>query len=135
MKLLVRAVLVVPGRVGPELALHGAEPEWNQDASGALGLQRADDSLDDRDAPLLADGTEPREDAVPPAPFTEDRAVELLALVGDDVPRASSGQRRPRTRYLPEDGARQRTSSEVSLIRKPSGRRTGCAQVADGATS
>ena len=84
-------MLVVPGRVPGELAAHRVEPVRDENASRALGLHRADEALDHRDAAVLADRPVPWLDASPPAPGLEGPAEELLPLVADDVARGRAG--------------------------------------------
>jgi hypothetical protein len=68
----VRALGVVPGRVGVELAPEGDTDERHdrQEAS-AFVLHRPDEPLDDGDASVLADGAQAVGDAVTPEPGDE----------------------------------------------------------------
>ena len=66
---LVRTVLVVPEDVGVDLAAHGGEPHQEDgEPVEQLGLQRAEEALDDGDAAALADGAEARTDPTAAAP-------------------------------------------------------------------
>ena len=81
----VRAAGVVPGGDCIGFRTHLPEVQRNEDTSESLVLQRADESLDDGDAAVLADGAETRLDLASLAPTLEPSAPELLALVADDV--------------------------------------------------
>jgi len=80
----VRSIVVVPGRVAGQFAAHCGQPMRNEHPSRALGLHRADEALEDRDAAVHSNGAKPRSDVSPPAPSLEAAAKELLALVRDD---------------------------------------------------
>ena len=82
-----RAECVVPLDVYRQFPPHIAKPHRNDHGSDALGLQGADETFDDRDAPISADGPEARPDAAASAPTAESATIELRAAIGDQVPR------------------------------------------------
>ncbi len=81
-----RSVPVVPVDVQQQLMLEGCEAEGDEDRPRTLVLHRADESLEDPEAAVLADGTEPLLDATMPTPRAELVGGELRALIGDEVP-------------------------------------------------
>ena len=82
----VRPLRVEPGDVVVELAAERGSCQWNdRQQARALVLHRLDESLDDREASVLADGAEALLDAVTSAPGSELGRGELRAMVGDDV--------------------------------------------------
>lgn len=83
----VRTGLVVPAKERVEFTPQVLPAQGDCDAAEAFVFERSDESLDDGDAAVLADGAEARPDAVASAPGLEPRAPELTALVGDDVSR------------------------------------------------
>ena len=83
-----RLIAVVPAGPERKLMLKAGKPIGDHDdPSCALGLERADQPLDDGGAAVLAEGTEPMADAPPPAPTPEGARRELDASIRDEVRR------------------------------------------------
>jgi hypothetical protein len=59
--------------------------KWHQNDAHALVLECQDESFDERNAPVLANGAEARREALAITPVLERITPELLALVADDV--------------------------------------------------
>jgi hypothetical protein len=72
-------------KVESEFASHSIQPQRDENPARALVLHRAHEPFHDRDAPVLADGTEARSDTLASAPLLERFAPELTTLVADDV--------------------------------------------------
>ena len=81
----VRAILVIPIGKQLKLSAEGLAAKWHEDDARTLALQAQDESLDNRDAAVLANGTESGCDAFEIAPAFEHVTPELLALVADHV--------------------------------------------------
>lgn len=86
----VRSLAVVPGGEGLQLPQEGGETEGDENPPGALVLQRSDQPLHDRNAPVLANGTEALADLVATAPATEAGGD---AVCDSDQPRAARSSR------------------------------------------
>ena len=86
----VRATLIVPVRETRELLAERVRTKWHQNDAHAFVLQRQDESLDERNTPVLANGAKAGCDPVGVTPIIEQLAPELLALVRDDVFRFST---------------------------------------------
>jgi hypothetical protein len=97
-----RAVLIVPSRVGIELDLdRGVREGHDADAAETFLLHRAPRPLDEGDRAALAERTEARLCAMPSAPV-EVLALKLRSLIGNDVGRrALRIARRRRVRRRP----------------------------------
>ena len=80
-----RTVALVPRGVQRDLALELGEMVRDEDAPRALVLRRADEALDDHEAPVPADRPEALLDSSPTAPTAKRRRDELLAVVRDEV--------------------------------------------------
>ena len=65
--------------------------QWHQNDTHASVLERQDESLDERNAPVLANGAEAGCDPLAITPVLERAAPELLALVADDGFRGDTG--------------------------------------------
>ncbi len=78
-------VQVVPSRITRYFLTHRIEFERYQDTTRTFGLHRSKESLDDRDAALSSDRTEPWSDTLVPAPSLECVTEELAALVSDHM--------------------------------------------------
>ena len=65
--------------------------KWHQNHARAFVLETQDESFNERDTPVLANGTEAGCDSLAITPLLEYAAPELLALVGDDVFRGGAG--------------------------------------------
>ena len=87
----VRPMLVEPGDPLIGVSAERTLPQRHDDPPEALVFESADEPLDDRDAAVLADGTETRADLASLAPSLEPFAPELRALVADDVLGRSPG--------------------------------------------
>ena len=107
-EILVRPVFVVPVKVAEKLFAHAIAPQRDHDAARALGLEGANEALEDGGACVHAHGAEARPDASALAPGPESVAAELPALVADEVVRLG---RRARLR----DGRAGRWNSFGSL--------------------
>jgi hypothetical protein len=59
--------------------------KWHQNDAHAFVLEREDESFDERNAPVLANGAETGRDPLAITPGLERIAPELLALVADNV--------------------------------------------------
>ncbi len=79
-----RANEVVPFHEAQEFNPHIAESERQKDAPRAFFLHGSDEAFDDGNAPMHADGSKPRRDAMERTPFAE-VVAELRALIGDRV--------------------------------------------------
>ena len=65
--------------------------KWHENDARTAVLERQDESFNDRDTAVLANGTEAGCDSVAITPILEHAAPELLALVADDVFRCGTG--------------------------------------------
>src|SRR5271166_1520213 len=82
----VRSVAIVPVAEQAELSDKGSVSQGNQrQQAHALGLERADEALDHRDAPLLANGAETLADVAALAPAPQTTADELRPLIAHQV--------------------------------------------------
>jgi len=81
---LMGAVVVEPGRVAAQLVPHRGELQRHENPSRALSFHRAHEPFEDRDARVLADGSEAKPYAAAAAPGLEGLAEELATLVRDD---------------------------------------------------
>jgi hypothetical protein len=86
---IMRPMPVVPVDVEPELASKRVASVGDKQSTRALFLHRSDQSLDDGDAAVLADGAEALPDAPTPAPLPEPLVSELRPTVRDQMPRTS----------------------------------------------
>jgi len=59
--------------------------KWYQNDAHAFVLERQDESLDERNAPVLTNGAEARREPLAITPVLERITPELLTLVADDV--------------------------------------------------
>ncbi len=85
MKRGVRATLIVPVCKIRELPVERGRTKWHQNDAYAFVLERQDESLNEHDTSVLANGAKAGCDPVVVTPIFEQVAPELLALVGDDV--------------------------------------------------
>jgi hypothetical protein len=83
-------MLVVPVDVQGKLSTQVSTPIRDEQPTSALALDRSDQALDDCDAAVLADGSEPLTDPATTTPSIKVLVAELLALVGDQVGRRLS---------------------------------------------
>jgi hypothetical protein len=86
----VRATLIVPVRETRELLAERVRTKWHQNDSHAFVLDRQDESFNERNTPVLANGAKAGCDPLAVTPIREHRAPELLALVADDIFRVST---------------------------------------------
>ena len=106
-KCLMRTIPVVPGLEGQQLGLHRGIGVGDDQATRAVALQRLDQTFDERDAAVLADGPETLLDAESFDPCLERVGPELPALVRDQMPRAHLGlteDAREESTYRPRRG-------------------------------
>jgi hypothetical protein len=65
--------------------------KWHQNHACTFVLQAQDESFNERDTPMLANGAEAGCDPLAITPILEHAAPELLALVANDVFRGGTG--------------------------------------------
>ena len=65
--------------------------KWHQNDARTLVLETQDESFNECDTSMLANGTEAGCDSLAITPILEHAAPELLALVADDVFRGGTG--------------------------------------------
>ena len=87
----VRATLIVPVRKKRKLPVEYLAAKWHEDPASAFVLETQDESFNERDTPVLANGAEAGCDPFAITPILEHAAPELLALVADDVFRGDTG--------------------------------------------
>jgi len=87
----VRSILVEPVTVPPELPTERLAAKWYDDDSRTFVLEAQNESFNERDTPVLANGTEAGFDPIAVTPILEHATPELLALVADDVFRGGTG--------------------------------------------
>ena len=81
-----RPVCVVPGNIEVKLAIERAAPERDyRKQARAFSFERADESLHDGNAALLADGAKPLADAIRTAPAYKALTIKLPATVSDQM--------------------------------------------------
>jgi hypothetical protein len=85
-----RAILIVPVHKIRQLLAERLLAKWYDNNACTFLLETQDESLNNRDTPVLADGAEAGCDPVAFTPTLEHVAPELLALVTDDVFRGSA---------------------------------------------
>ena len=83
----VRATLIVPVRETSELLAERVRTKWHQNDAHAFVLERQDESLDERNASVLANGAKAGCDPVVVTPVLERITPELFALVAGDIVR------------------------------------------------
>ena len=76
---------VVPADHGDQFLPHSPDVQRNQDPPEPFGFQTPDEPLDHGDTAVLSNGAESRPDLAATAPAFEALALELAALVADDV--------------------------------------------------
>ncbi len=81
---------VVPTHEEHKLLAEPIPSERNLDSPSALALHRSEEPLDDRDAPMLADGAVAHLDPPPPTPLPEALTEEHRFLVADEMTGRSS---------------------------------------------
>ena len=84
-------MLVVPDHEERQLTPKLIALIRNNQLSRALALDRSNQPLDDGDAPVLANRTEPLADAAATAPCSEFAIGELRALIRDEMSRLDFG--------------------------------------------
>ena len=80
-----RAILIVPVHKKRKFLVEGFLAKWYDDDAGTFLLETQDESLNNRDTPVLADGAEARCDPAAITPILKHVAPELLALVTNYV--------------------------------------------------
>ncbi len=86
----VRATLIVPVRETSELLAERVRTKWRQNDAHAFVLERQDESLDERNAAVLANGPEAGCDPLVITPVLERITPELRAFVADYVFRSGT---------------------------------------------
>ena len=86
----VRETLIVPVRETSELLAERVRTKWHQNDAHAFVLERQDESLDERNAPVLANGAKAGCDPLVVTPILEHVAPVLPALVADEIFRVST---------------------------------------------
>ena len=86
----VRATLIVPVRETSELLAERVRTKWHQNDAHAFVLERQDESLDERNAAVLANGAKAGCDPLVITPVLERITPELRALVADYVFRSGT---------------------------------------------
>jgi len=86
----VRPIAVVPRSKQRQLFAKGAPAAGDHDSPCATVLHRENEPLDDGDAAVLADGTEPLTDSLSTTPLSDSSRDELLAVIGDQVLRCGT---------------------------------------------
>ena len=81
MKRGVRATVIVPVCKIRELPMERGRTKWHQNDTHAFVLERQNESLDERNAPVLANGAKAGCDPVVVTPIFEQVAPELLAVL------------------------------------------------------
>ncbi len=81
----VRPTLIVPARIQRKLYARRILAKWHENNARAFVLQGQDESLDQGNTPVLADGAEAGCDPFAITPGLEHVAPELLSLIADDV--------------------------------------------------
>jgi len=81
----VRATLIVPVRKTRELLVERVRAKWYQNDARAFVLKTQDESFNEYDTSVLANGNEAGCDPYAITPILEHAAPELLTLVADDV--------------------------------------------------
>ena len=100
-------VAVVPIDEQRQLPPKAIAPVGHQELSRALALDGPDEPLDDCDAPVFADRTEPLTNPSATAPLPECLVAKLLALVSDEMPGCA---------YRPITGPNDVGAGEVRVI-------------------
>ena len=80
-----RAILIVPVHKIRQLLAEGLLAKWYDNDACTFLLETQDESLNNRDTPVLADGAEAGCDPAAITPILKHVAPELLALVTDYV--------------------------------------------------
>ena len=80
-----RAILIVPVHKIRQLPAEGLLAKWYDNNACTFLLETQDESLNNRDTPVLADGAEAGCNPAAITPILKHVAPELLALVTDDV--------------------------------------------------
>jgi len=83
--------MIVPIHKRREFRVERARAKWYENNPRTFVLQTQDESLYQRDTPVLANGAETGLDPIAITPILEPVAPELLALVGDEVFRGGTG--------------------------------------------
>jgi len=79
------AHLIEPFRKKRKPPVERLAAKWHQNDARTFILETQDESFNERDTPVLANGAEARCDSLAITPILEHAAPELLALVADDV--------------------------------------------------
>ena len=82
--------MIVPVHKTRQLLAEGLLAKWYDNDACTFLLETQDESLNNRDTPVLADGAEAGCDPAAITPILKHVAPELLALVTDDVFRSST---------------------------------------------
>jgi len=87
----VRATMIVPIRKRREFRVERARAKWYENDPRTFILQTQDESLYERDTPVLANSAKAGFDPIAVTRILEHATPELLALVADDVFRGGTG--------------------------------------------
>ena len=80
-----RTMLVVPSEERSELSSEARLALWNHNPASRLVFHGPDETLDNSNAPMLPDGTEPWTNFLEAAPALEGAAPEDTVLVADQI--------------------------------------------------
>ena len=81
----VRPTLIVPARIQRKLYARRLPAKWHENDARAFVLQSQDESLDQGNTPVLANGAEAGCNPLAITPVLERVAPELLAFIADNV--------------------------------------------------
>jgi hypothetical protein len=83
--------MIIPSRKTRYLMVERVRAQWHQNDAHAFVLESQNESFDECNTPVLANGAEAGCDSLAITPILEHAAPELLALVADDVFRGGTG--------------------------------------------
>jgi len=83
--------MIVPVCKKRKLPVERLAAKWHENNARTFVLETQDESFNERNTPVLANGTEAGCDPFAITPLLEHAAPELLALVADDVFRGGAG--------------------------------------------
>ena len=86
-----RAILIVPDDKRRKLLAESVTAKCHDNDTCTFLLETQDESLNERNTPVLANGAKARRDPLTITPVLESVAPELLTLVADDVFRGGAG--------------------------------------------
>jgi len=83
--------MIVPIHKRRQLHVEPVRAKRHQNDARAFVLETQNESFNERDTPVMANGTEAGFDPIAVTPILEHATPELLALVADDVFRGGTG--------------------------------------------